>query len=73
MVAIALLAMSTQSCKEVSKEVKETVVGPDTLEYFLLRPELEKLYGYSHAVKIGDDLKISGQLIEIDMDAHKAK
>ena len=29
-------------------------------EYFLLRPEVEKLYGYSHAVRIGDDLKISG-------------
>jgi 2-iminobutanoate/2-iminopropanoate deaminase len=32
----------------------------DTLEYFNLRPKLEKDYGYSHAVKIGDDLKISG-------------
>ena len=32
----------------------------DTAEYFNLRPELEKEYGYSHAVKIGDDLKISG-------------
>ena len=29
-------------------------------EYFLLRPEVEKAYGYSHAVKIGDDIKISG-------------
>ncbi len=29
-------------------------------EYFLLRPEVEKAYGYTHAVKIGDDLKISG-------------
>jgi len=29
-------------------------------EYFLLRPDLEKMYGYSHAVKIGNDLKISG-------------
>ena len=29
-------------------------------EYFLLRPEVEKSYGYSHAVKIGDDIKISG-------------
>jgi len=28
--------------------------------YFNLRPKLEKDYGYSHAVKIGDDLKISG-------------
>lgn len=32
----------------------------DVPEYFNLRPKLEKEYGYSHAVKIGDDLKISG-------------
>ena len=32
----------------------------DTAEYFNLRPKLEKDYGYSHAVKIGNDLKISG-------------
>ena len=29
-------------------------------EYFNLRPEAEKNYGYSHAVRIGDDLIISG-------------
>ena len=29
-------------------------------EYFLLRPGVEKAYGYSHAVKIGNDIKISG-------------
>ncbi|WP_394336286.1 RidA family protein [Arenibacter echinorum] len=29
-------------------------------EYFLLRPEVEKAYGYSHAVKIGNEIKISG-------------
>ena len=29
-------------------------------EYFLLRPEVEKAYGYSHAVKIGNDIKVSG-------------
>jgi 2-iminobutanoate/2-iminopropanoate deaminase len=29
-------------------------------EYFLLRPEVEQAYGYSHAVKIGGDIKISG-------------
>jgi 2-iminobutanoate/2-iminopropanoate deaminase len=29
-------------------------------EYFLLRPEVEKAYGYSHAVKVGHHLKISG-------------
>ena len=40
------------------KEVKAT--QSDTPEYFNLRPKLEKDYGYTHAVKIGDDLKISG-------------
>lgn len=29
-------------------------------EYFNLRPEVEKAYGYSHAVKIGDSIKVSG-------------
>jgi enamine deaminase RidA (YjgF/YER057c/UK114 family) len=28
--------------------------------YFLLRPEVEKAYGYTHAVKVGHDIKISG-------------
>lgn len=40
------------------KEIKAT--PSDIPEYFNLRPKLEKDYGYSHAVKIGDDLKISG-------------
>ena len=29
-------------------------------DYFLLRPEVEKAYGYSHAVKVGNSIKISG-------------
>jgi len=29
-------------------------------DYFQLRPGVEKAYGYSHAVKIGNDIKISG-------------
>jgi enamine deaminase RidA (YjgF/YER057c/UK114 family) len=32
----------------------------EAADWFLLRPEVEKSYGYSHAVKIGDDIKISG-------------
>ena len=31
-----------------------------TPEYFLLRPAVEKAYGYSHAVKIGNSIKVSG-------------
>lgn len=29
-------------------------------EYFHLRPEVEKAYGYTHAIKIGNDIKVSG-------------
>lgn len=29
-------------------------------EFFSLRPEVEKAYGYSHAVKIGNSIKVSG-------------
>ena len=35
-------------------------------EYFQLRPDVEKNYGYSHAVRIGDRIKISGA---VSMDA----
>jgi enamine deaminase RidA (YjgF/YER057c/UK114 family) len=29
-------------------------------EYFMLRPDVEKSYGYTHAVKLGSEVKISG-------------
>lgn len=35
-------------------------INSERPEYFNLRPKLEKEYGYSHAVKIGKHLKISG-------------
>lgn len=48
----------TDPTKPVSAE--QTAKATEAPEYFLLRPAVEKEYGYSHAVKIGDDLKISG-------------
>lgn len=51
------------SCNQkVTESVTSTdnVVQTETPEYFLLRPEVEKSYGYSHAVKIDNDIKISG-------------
>lgn len=34
--------------------------GGEAPEYFQLRPEVEQAYGYTHAVRIGNDIKISG-------------
>ena len=44
------------SCGE-TKTSNECDEKPD---YFLLRPEVEKAYGYSHAVKICNQIKVSG-------------
>jgi enamine deaminase RidA (YjgF/YER057c/UK114 family) len=58
---IAVAAISTQSCQQAPKETThEHEVKAEIPEYFLLRPEIEKAYGYSHAVKIGNDIKVSG-------------
>lgn len=64
-VLLFALTLVIQSCeqkeKEVTKEVeKEVVTESEKPEYFLLRPEVEKAYGYSHAVKIGNSIKVSG-------------
>ncbi len=60
-IVIILIAFLYQSCNQAPKaEVKETIVELEKPEYFQLRPETEKAYGYSHAVKIGNDIKISG-------------
>lgn len=64
-IMLLILLFSLGSCcnndqKETVKEVEKTVIIQEEPEYFLLRPEVEKAYGYTHAVKIGNDIKISG-------------
>jgi len=61
MLSLSLLSgcHNAGNTKELTdSEIKSA--AKDTLQYFNLRPALEKEYGYTHAVKIGDDLKISG-------------
>ncbi|MFD1614787.1 RidA family protein [Gelatiniphilus marinus] len=64
---LLITTISVLSCNEKVKEVtqEENIEAiahfkSETPEYFLLRPEVEKAYGYSHAVKIGNSIKISG-------------
>ena len=62
---ILALFFTLSSCEEKEKETtkeieKEVTIEPEKPEYFLLRPEVEKAYGYSHAVKIGNSIKVSG-------------
>jgi len=61
LIGISFLSSCSNADNSSTTAEKETMATQtDTFEYFNLRPKLEKAYGYSHAVKIGDDLKISG-------------
>ena len=59
------------SCQEVKEE--KVVTKSETPEYFSLRPEVEKAFGYAHAVRIGDDIKISGAVSMDDKGTPTAK
>lgn len=65
-IAVCLAAgCMVAGCNQTNNEKMEKVEGvalaiTDTPEYFMLRPEVEKTYGYTHAVRIGEDIKISG-------------
>ena len=62
LLALAMIAAAFFSgCAGPDSDEKVALAqeGPSA-EYFLLRPEVEKAYGYTHAIKIGDDIKISG-------------
>ena len=61
LICFSILSSCNNSDNTKATAEKETKTAQkDTLQYFNLRPEVEKAFGYSHAVKIGDDLKISG-------------
>ncbi len=55
LIATLCLSISCNQTKEVNAVIKS-----EAPEYFNLRPDVEKAYGYTHAVRIGDDIKISG-------------
>ncbi len=66
---LLVLTMAITSCNQPEKKITETKsedavteaeVVSETPEYYMLRPEVEKAYGYTHAVKIGNSIKISG-------------
>jgi enamine deaminase RidA (YjgF/YER057c/UK114 family) len=58
----AVVLMScTEKIKEDSSE-KVEITSIEKPEYFQLRPDVEQAYGYTHAVKIGKHIKISGSV-----------
>lgn len=60
------------STPDVTNEAPGDVAKAEAPEYFQLRPEVEKQYGYTHAVRIGNDIKISGAVSMDDKGAPTA-
>ena len=56
-ITITSLALLFMSCAQTNNS--KNICNSD-FEYFLLRPDIEKAYGYSHAVKVCNQIKISG-------------
>jgi 2-iminobutanoate/2-iminopropanoate deaminase len=61
-----LLISSCNNAENKKVAAQSESMAADTVEYFNLRPKLEKEYGYTHAVRIGNDLKISGAVSMTD-------
>jgi enamine deaminase RidA (YjgF/YER057c/UK114 family) len=65
-IAAALLGLPLLSSCNAPATSTSTAQAPpppvrqEAPEWFFLRPEVEKAFGYAHAVRIGDDIKISG-------------
>jgi len=57
---LVIAIIISTGCQEMHDDSDSHNIKTETPEYFSLRPETEKAYGYTHAVKIGDDIKISG-------------
>lgn len=53
-----LISLVTFSCTNISDN--SSIECNQEPEYFLLRPAVEKAFGYSHAVKVCNQIKISG-------------
>lgn len=74
--AAILFVHGCQSQEKVGEDIKteqSSELNKEKPEFFQLRPEAEKAYGYSHAVKIGNDIKISGAVSMDDKGNPTAK
>ena len=64
---------NADNTKPTAPEPEKAATTAEVPEYFNLRPEVEKTYGYTHAVKIGNDIKISGAVSMDDKGVPTAK
>ncbi|MCF2446613.1 RidA family protein [Dyadobacter sp. CY345] len=64
-----VILLLTGGCNPAPETKQNISSQSDAPEYFSLRPGFEKSNGYSHAVRIGSELKISGA-VSMDEDGN---
>ena len=57
---VVLVLLGVAPLSGCSAPVEATTNLDEVPEFFMLRPEVEKAYGYTHAVKIGRHVTVSG-------------
>lgn len=57
---IVISSCTAPAQPEADAEMKSGPVVAEAPEWFNLRPEIEKAYGYTHAVRVGDRITVSG-------------
>lgn len=69
LLSISLIILGLSSCTYSDQEnlakVQDSTIQSEKPTYFYLRPNIEKMYGYTQAVKVGNIVKIGG-VISID-------
>jgi len=69
LLSVFLSGCAPENSDEPGMQASEARTTAETKEYFYLRPEVEKAYGYTHAVKLGHAIKISGA-VSMDSDGN---
>jgi enamine deaminase RidA (YjgF/YER057c/UK114 family) len=72
-----ITSFATISCNNADTSKPSTAAPAEkhdeAPDYFMLRPVVEKAYGYTHAVRIGNEIKISGAVSMDDEGGPTAK
>lgn len=71
-ISLGMTACNAPETTQTTAGIPAVSEETETIEYYSLRPETEKAYGYTHAVRIGDDIKISGAVSMDDAGAPTA-
>lgn len=67
--SLGITSCNAPETNQTTAAIPAAIEETETVEYYNLRPETEKAFGYTHAVRLGNDIKISGA-VSMDDDGN---